>query len=759
MAIRRYGDINSDAAMHKLLRRQLKKLKLDDASPPDLKAWRKLLRKINASYQTSDHDRHKLLRSLAKSSDEMRALYKRQKPSNEVRLHAILNALPDTLFLLDEDGCYIEVMSGNEQQLYIEKEQLFGKTLHDIFPKQDADFFLDIISQALESNELVVVNYEMDVKSGKRTFEGRVMPTNYSVDDKRTVVFLAIDVTDRRQSEIRGRLISTVFENSREGMVILDTDMKVVSVNEAFCKITKLDMDTAQGNMPGFIKSLLSTDAGSKILYALEKTDYWMGEVAGRRADGGTYPLWLTVNAVRDYNGQSSYYVAMLTDVSDIKRSQEELEYVATHDFLTKLPNRVLFHDRLQQAVVRTMRSNNIGALFFLDLDRFKNVNDNLGHHIGDDLLKQVSERLLHVCRSSDTLARLGGDEFTLIVEGLEDISELALIAEKTLKAFSEPFSLDTYKLEISVSIGISVFPKDSSNVNDLIKHADTAMYSAKESGRNTYRFYTQELTTNAFEYFAMEIALQKALEREEFFLVYQPQYNIISNEMIGVEALIRWRHPDMGILSPGVFIHIAEYSGKIEAIGEWLISAVCEQCSIWDAEGLPPFTVSLNLSRKQLVLPELSEYVKNVLEQSKVRGDRLEFEITESAILDQKDTVFGNLKALQQMGVRMAIDDFGTGYSSLVNLKQLPLSRLKIDKSFVRDVSRDSNDEAIIRATIALGKSFNLKIIAEGVEKEEQRDFLLKEGCNEAQGYLYSDPVPAESISELLLLRKSVSN
>lgn len=759
MAIRPYGNVNSDGAMHKLLKRQLKKLKLGDASPPDLKAWHKLLRKINASYQASDHDKHKLVRSLAKSSEEMRALYKRQKSSYEVRLHAILNALPDTLFLLDEDGCYIEVMSGNEQQLYIDKELLLGKTLHDIFPKQDADFFLDIISQALESNELVVVNYEMDVKSGKRTFEGRVMPTNYSVDDKRTVVFLAIDVTDRRQSEIRGRLISTVFENSREGMVILDTDHKVVSVNEAFCKFTKLDMDTAHGNVPEFMNSLMSSGAGSKILYALEKTDYWMGEVAGRRADGGTYPLWLTVNAVRDYNRQSSYYVAMLTDVSDIKRSQEELEYVATHDFLTKLPNRVLFHDRLQQAVVRSMRTNNLGALFFLDLDRFKNVNDNLGHHVGDDLLKQVSERLLHVCRSSDTLARLGGDEFTLIVEGLEDISELALIAEKTLKAFSEPFSLDTYKLEISVSIGISVFPKDSSNVNDLIKHADTAMYSAKESGRNTYRFYTQELTTNAFEYFAMEIALQKALERDEFFLVYQPQYNIISNEMIGVEALIRWRHPDMGVLSPGVFIHIAEYSGKIEAIGEWLISTVCEQCSIWDAEGLPPFTVSLNLSRKQLVLPELSEYVKNVLEQSKVRGDRLEFEITESAIFDQKDTVYGNLKALQQMGVKMAIDDFGTGYSSLVNLKQFPLSRLKIDKSFVRDVSRDSNDEAIIRATIALGKSFNLKIIAEGVEKEEQRDFLLKEGCNEAQGYLYSDPVPAESISELLLMRKSVSN
>jgi diguanylate cyclase (GGDEF)-like protein len=405
------------------------------------------------------------------------------------------------------------------------------------------------------------------------------------------------------------------------------------------------------------------------------------------------------------------------------------------------------------------LRTGSVGALFFLDLDRFKNVNDNLGHHVGDDLLKQVSERLRGVCRSSDTLARLGGDEFTLVVEGLEELSELALIAEKLLQAFLDRFSLGAYKLEISVSIGISVFPKDSSDVNELIKHADTAMYSAKESGRNTYRFYTQELTTNAFEYFAMEIALQKALERNEFFLVYQPQYNIVTNEMTGVEALLRWRHPDMGVLSPGVFIHIAEYSGKIEAIGEWVIRQVCEQCRQWDEQGLPVFTAALNLSRKQLLLPGLSDYVGGLLDELGLSGDRLEFEITESAILDQKDIAYDNLKALQKMGVRMAIDDFGTGYSSLVNLKQFPLSRLKIDKSFIRDVSRDANDEAIIRATIALGKSFNLSIIAEGVEKEAQRDFLLKEGCHEVQGFLYSDPVMPDSIVDLLLNSKSVSN
>lgn len=745
--------------MHDLLVHQLNRLKLDETSPPDLGAWRKLLYQLDETYQAFDQDRSIMERSLALSVQTDHVLSHCASSSYEARMHAILHALPDTLFLLDEEGRYIEIMSGDAKKLFRDKEELLGKTLHDVFPDEDAEFFLGIISQVLETNELVVVNYDMELKSGTRTYEGRAVPASYRADGKRTVVFLAIDVTDRKELDIRGRLISTVFENSMEGMVILDKELKLVSVNKAFCTIAELDMDLAQGKVPQFIDRLMSTDTGSELQHSLEKTGYWMGEIIGRKADGVTYPLWLTVNAVKDYNGKLTYYVAQITDVSEIKRSQEELEYVATHDFLTKLPNRVLFHDRLQQAIARTMRTGNIGALFFLDLDRFKNVNDNLGHHVGDDLLKQVSERLLAVCRSSDTLARLGGDEFTLVVEGLEETGGLALVAEKILQAFVEPFTLGAYKLEISVSIGISVFPKDSSDINELIKHADTAMYSAKESGRNAYRFYTQELTTNAFEYFAMEIALQKAIERDEFFLEYQPQYNIVSNQMTGVEALLRWRHTDMGILSPGMFIHIAEYSGKIEAIGEWVINEVCRQCSIWDAEGLPAFTVSLNLSRKQLVLPGLSEYVKNVLEKSAVSGDRLEFEITESAILDQKDTVYENLKQLQKMGVRMAIDDFGTGYSSLVNLKQFPLSRLKIDKSFVRDVSRDANDEAIIRATIALGKSFNLNIIAEGVEKEEQRDFLLKEGCNEAQGLLYSDPVSPETITELFGLKKSVSN
>jgi diguanylate cyclase (GGDEF)-like protein len=385
-----------------------------------------------------------------------------------------------------------------------------------------------------------------------------------------------------------------------------------------------------------------------------------------------------------------------------------------------------------------------------MDLDRFKTVNDNLGHQIGDNLLIQVTKRLQNICRKTDTLARLGGDEFTLIVEDVDKVEELSIIAEKILNMFLEPFELGNYKLDVSSSIGVSVFPQDSMDPGELIRHADTAMYSAKENGRNNFRFYTEELTSNAYEYFEIEIAMRSALQFDQFFLVYQPQFDLITNEIIGVEALIRWLHPKLGVISPARFIPVAETTGQIEQIGEWVITETARQTRTWDQAGLPPFTVSLNISRKQLIVPGLSWSVSQIIDDVGIDGSRFEFEITESSILDRQEIVYANLKELKSMGISLAIDDFGTGYSSLVNLKQFPLSRLKIDQSFVRDVTKDTNDEAIIRATIALGKSLQLAIIAEGVETEEQREFLIREGCEHAQGYLYSEPLLPEQIIEL---------
>lgn len=737
--------------MHRLLTRQLKKLKLDKSEVPDQTLWASLLDQIDASYIASDQDRYTLERSLTISSEEMQVLHNRQKLSYENRLKSILNAMPDVLFMLTEDGKCIEVMSGNERLLITNRKMALGNYIHDIYSKDKAYKFNCAIKEALSSEQLVIVNYELNINDRRRYFEGRIMPSKYEYNGKRTVVFIAIDITRRVKSEIQGQLISTVFESSKEGMLILDHKLRLITVNTAFCEMNGETMDSINEAIPCLIKRLIKKDKRGSIKKAVSDKGYWIGEVVGYRNKSEPYPLWLTINTVEDHRGKLINYVIMLTDVSEIKRSQEELEHVATHDALTNLPNRILFQDRLQQAVKRSIRNNNIGALFYLDLDRFKNINDNLGHQVGDDLLVQVTNRLVNVCRSSDTLARIGGDEFTIIVESIKSTDELALIAEKILAAFIKPFFLDGYDLDISVSIGISTFPGDSDDPIELVKQADTAMYSAKDLGRSTFQFYTQELTSNAFEYFAIEVALRNALDCEQFFLLYQPQYDIKTDEVIGVEALLRWRHPEMGVVSPAKFIPIAESTGQIEAIGEWVIAEACRQSTIWDNCGLPKFTISVNLSRKQLVIPNLSERVQAILMTEKVPGDRLEFEITESSILDNEDIVYNNLKQLKKMGISMAIDDFGTGYSSLVNLKQFPLSRLKIDQSFVRDVTRDTNDEAIIKATIALGKSLQLKIIAEGVEKEEQRDFLLKEGCDQVQGYLYNKPLMPELIVELL--------
>jgi len=733
--------------VNRLLRRQLKKLHLEDVIVPSPVQWKKFTELVELTYNESDKNRYTLERSLNITSEEMQALHERQKASYENRLLSILDAIPDIIFLIDEDGRYQEIMSGRNDRLYAERDLLLGKLLHDVLPRQQAVEFLSVINESLEKNALVTVDYEMDVISGMRYFQGRVLPAKLDIDGRRTVVFVAVDVTEIRKAQIQQRLISTMFESGQEGMIILDDKLNIVSANHAYGKFMQQDIEAIKGEQPLFISDNTILTSETSIQDELDKQHHWVGEINGHDESGSAYPIWLTINEVKDEQGNLSNYVGILTDVSEIKRSQQELEYVATHDFLTSLPNRVLFQDRLEQAVARSQRTGQVGALFFLDLNRFKLINDNLGHHVGDKLLRMVAKRLSKISRDTDTLSRLGGDEFTLVVEGLTDNNEAAVIAEKIMQVFKEAFTLGDYDLEVNVSIGISVFPDDSTETADLIKFADTAMYSAKDEGISSYRFYTQELSTTAFEFFSMEMSLKKAIAEEQFFLLYQPQYEIKSGELTGVEALIRWRHPDLGVVSPSMFIHIAEATNLIHEIGDYVMQECSRQIRQWDEEGKSDLLVAMNISRKQLVDQEFSSHVGEYLNRNNVSGNRLEFEITESAIMDKEYVAIENLNKLHAMGINLAIDDFGTGYSSLENLKSFPLTRLKIDRSFVRDVSKDKNDEAIVRATIALAKSFGLKVIAEGVENAEQLAFLKAEGCDEVQGYYFSKPVPASEI------------
>ncbi|WP_177419350.1 GGDEF and EAL domain-containing protein [endosymbiont of Lamellibrachia barhami] len=739
--------------MHRLLRRQLKKSGLDPASEtaPTLDQWRKLLPHIDRAYGQSDQDRYTLERSLTISSDEMHELYKRLKDSTEARWGAIANALPDLLFLQDAQGIYHEIFSeARDDKLFRPENEIINKHPKEIFPPKVADTFMALLQKALDTQEVQILEYELDVPAGRRWFEARMTPTKLRLNGEQTVITLARDITDRKQAEVRRRLASTVFEAVTEGMVILDREHHIIFVNSAFTYITGRSEAEAVGKEPRFLQSGASEEKLRIIWSIVDAKGSWRGEIQSRRTNGQIYHLWLSINAVKDSNERITHYALVLSDISELKRSQEELEYIATHDPLTHLPNRTLFHEQLEQAIHRSKRVNRRGAVFFLDLDRFKNINDTLGHHVGDDLLFQVAERLRQTAREEDMIARIGGDEFTLVIENLQRAEDAAMVAKNLLQTFSAPFPLKGYELEISASIGISIFPDDGDEISQLTKQADSAMYSAKEQGRNTFRFFTQKLTDTAFEFFDLEISLRRALELGQFFLLYQPQYDLISGELIGVEALIRWNHPGMGLVSPDRFIPIAEVSGLIEPIGEWVLQTAATQAIQWDRAGLKPFPVSVNLSRRQLNNPGLVDMVSNILETTGLPGERLELEITESALLETEERACSSLEKLRALGCSIAIDDFGTGYSSLANLKLFPLDRLKIDKSFVCGVTKDPNDEAIIRASIALGNSLQLSVIAEGVETEAQRDFLLKEGCREVQGFLFSQPVEAKRIEEM---------
>jgi diguanylate cyclase (GGDEF)-like protein len=445
---------------------------------------------------------------------------------------------------------------------------------------------------------------------------------------------------------------------------------------------------------------------------------------------------------VRDARAGTSHYVGVFSDITLIKESQEKLDHMAHHDPLTALPNRLLFHDRLQHALLRAARDQDQLAVLFIDLDRFKNVNDTLGHHVGDELLQKVAGQLAARLREGDTLARLGGDEFIVLLERIDGEYGATQVAEKLMTMFDQPFTVAGHELFVTCSVGISLYPDDALDLNMLIRNADVAMYQAKARGRNGYRFYAPSMTGEGVERLRLETFLRRSLEKNEMFLNYQPQVEIDTGRLVGVEALVRWNHPELG------FIPLAEDSGFINQLGKWVLDEACRQMMRWQAQGLRVPKMAVNLSVKQFERGSIAGMVADILKETGLEPQRLQLEVTESVIMNTGDAL-GFINDLHAIGVGLAIDDFGTGYSSLAYLKQLPVQTLKIDRSFIKDISTDVNDEAIAIAIIQLGKSMHLSVIAEGVETEEQAAFLLRHGCKLAQGYFYSRPVLAQDMLE----------
>jgi len=559
------------------------------------------------------------------------------------------------------------------------------------------------------------------------------------------------EIAERIAAETQLKLADIVYRNTVEGVFVTDAKGIILSVNPAFTTITGYTLEEAIGQNPRILKSHHQPPQFYQELWSsITEHGHWRGEIWNRRKSGEAYLQHLTITMHPGPDGKPHNYVAVFTDITELHEKEEHIRHQAYHDALTGLPNRLLFQDRLKQSLLMAERSNQPLAVMFLDLDRFKMINDTFGHHAGDELLRLVADRLSALLRQSDTVSRFGGDEFVVLLTNAEDLDDVRSVAGKIIEVFARPLTIDDHELVISTSIGISLYPEHGSDAATLMKNADAAMYSAKESGRNTFKLYSSDMNAKASYHLAIESRLRKALETRAFELHYQPRVSLSTGEITSVEALIRWNDSEYGAIPPSDFIPIAEESGLIIPIGEWVLETACAQAQSWRDMG-HELRVSVNLSPLQFSYATLVDHIAQLLEDTSLPGQCLELELTETMIMQQAEQTIDTLKRLKALGILVAIDDFGTGYSSLSYLKRFPIDTLKVDKSFVRDITTDSSDAAIIETIITLGRSLSIEVVAEGVETAEQLAFLKERDCDAIQGYYFSRPLPQIDLTRLL--------
>lgn len=588
-------------------------------------------------------------------------------------------------------------------------------------------------------------------RSDGYTFHALIKSSFHMVNDSSvpSVRMVLTDIEEIHRMRERERLAAEIFDNSIEGIIITDKSGKILSINNTFSKITGYSKSEAIGKNPNILHSGKHEQQFYEQMWrTLQSKGHWEGEIWNRRKDGEIYQEWLDIRAVKDSTGAFSSYVGKFTDLTTTKEAQTRLHFLAHFDPLTELPNRTLFNERLSQSINTAERTGKKVILFFMDLDGFKGINDSLGHEFGDKLLQHVAKRLHQTVRKIDTVSRLGGDEFTVIANEIENTDQCITLAEKILKTFQRPFLIEKRRIFIGTSIGISIFPDDGLRGSDLIKFSDTAMYQAKERGRNQYCFYTQQMGQIANERMQLEHELHQAIENDQLVLHYQPQYNIASGELVGLEALVRWYHPIRGLIPPGEFIPQAEKTNLILSLGKWVMEKACLQGGKWLKAGKKPVRIAINISPRQFQQHGFEQELKRIINKHQLPGQWIELEITEQSLVTDIDKVIDTLQQIKQMGVSLAIDDFGKGYSSMNYLKKFPIDMIKIDRSFIRDIHIDKDDEAIITAIVALARGLDLNVLAEGVETMAQHDFLLKLECNLSQGFLYNKPMTAEEIS-----------
>lgn len=639
------------------------------------------------------------------------------------------------------DYRYLDVNPAFERLTGLTRAQVVGKTSREVMPDLDPKWTALYLEVAVTGTP---TRFEFHAPSLGKHFEVSAFAPRLGCF---AVTFT--DVTERVASEEHLRLWSKVFESTVEAILITDAAGTILDVNRAFTEITGYSKEEAAGQRAGLLKSgRHSTAFYEQISTALRETGYWRGELWNRRKNGDFFPAWLTINEVRDSDGRCINYVGTFEDLSASRESEAEITRLANLDPLTKLPNRLLFNARLQLSIMNARRSQRKIALLFLDLDRFKHINESLGHAVGDQLLQSLVPRLQAHVGSDDTLARLGGDEFAVLIEDVSPLKEPEVLAQRILDSMAAPFILNGKEFYTSASIGICVFPDDADDADTMVKNTEAAMYRAKGDGKNSYRTYTSELTVSALERVLLETNLRHAMKHDELFVYYQPLVTLKDRKLIGAEALLRWRHGGAGLIEPAKFIPLAEETGLIAPLGEWVLSQACAQVKAWDAAGAPPLDVSVNLSGYQFQRGTIARTVRKALARAAVEPNRLILEVTENFLMEEAADIATALGALKTLGVQLAIDDFGTGYASLNALRRLPFHTLKIDRSFVCNVNDDPDAAAIVKAIIAMAHNLGLTVVAEGVETSAQERFLKEAGCDEAQGFLYSPALPPEEFA-----------
>jgi diguanylate cyclase (GGDEF)-like protein/PAS domain S-box-containing protein len=691
---------------------------------------------------------------------------------SEEQYRLLITAMEEGVTLQDENSAILAFNKSAERILGLTADQLRSKTSFDPdwysihedgspFPGETHPVVKTLKTGLPQSNVImgihkpngeltwISVNVQPIFKEGKTT--------------PHQVVATMHDITDHKKAEAELRIAATAFE-SQESMMITDANGVILRVNQAFTETTGYTAEEVVGQTPRMLKSGRHDANFYRAMWeSIHRTGTWQGEIWDRRKNGEVYPKWLTISAVKGDDGVVTHYVGSHIDITERKVAEEKVQHLAFYDPLTDLPNRRLLMDRLQQALASSARRSRQGALLIIDLDNFKTLNDTLGHDVGDALLQQVAQRLLPCVREGDTVARLGGDEFVVVLENLseyalEAAAQTEAIGEKILTTLNQLYKLGTAGhrttgrwWRTTTSIGATLFIGHQSSIEELMKQADIAMYQAKKAGRNTLRFFDPQMQEVINDRVSLERELLKALEQQQFQLYYQIQMDS-SHRPLGAEALVRWNHPERGLISPAQFIPLAEETGLILPIGQWVLETACAQIKAWERnEQTRDLVLAVNVSPREFRQAAFVAQLQAVIQRHGINPQLLKLELTESLLLEDMEETIATMNALNEIGVQFSLDDFGTGYSSLQYLKQLPLDQLKIDQSFVRDITTDTSDKEIVRTIIAMARSLNLDVIAEGVETEEQRQLLMESGCTRHQGYLFSKPVPIEQFETLL--------